>query len=98
MRWTMPGRSRPPMPESVPPQWCSSALTSVPSGAPGRGMHHEPRRLVDDDEVGVLVDDVERDRLGSRLDRPRRRQADDDLGAGRELQPRVAEDSARRRR
>ena len=33
-------------------------------GAPGRGMHDEARRLVDDDEIGVLVDDVERDRLG----------------------------------
>ena len=66
IRCTIPGRSRPPIPESVPPQWCSSAFTSVPSGAPGRGMHHEARRLVDDDEIGVLVDDVERDRLGRR--------------------------------
>ena len=38
---------------------------------PGAGMHDEPGRLVDDDEVVVLEDDVERDRLGLRLSRLR---------------------------
>ena len=35
-----------------------------PVGRARRRMHHQPGGLVDDDEVGVLVDDVERDRLG----------------------------------
>ena len=34
-----------------------------------RRMHHEPRRLVDDDHVLVLVNDVERHRLGLRTGR-----------------------------
>ena len=34
------------------------------AGARGR-MHDQPRRLVDDDEIGVLVDDRKRDRLGA---------------------------------
>ena len=40
-------------------------------GVPGGGMHDEVRRLVDDDEVAILVDDVERDRLGGGLRRAR---------------------------
>jgi len=28
------------------------------------GMHHQPRRLVDDEQVGVLVHDIERNVLG----------------------------------
>ena len=35
---------------------------------PRRGVDDHPRRLVDDDEVAVLVDDVERDLLGARLE------------------------------
>ena len=31
---------------------------------PRRGMHHQPRRLVDNDEVGILIKNVERDILG----------------------------------
>ena len=46
MRWTMPGRSAPPMPESVPAQWYSSALTSVPSGCPGAGWTTMPLGLL----------------------------------------------------
>ena len=34
--------------------WCSSALTSVPLAWPAAGMHDHPRRLVDDDDVGIL--------------------------------------------
>ena len=33
----MPGRMAPPMPESCPAQWWSSALTIVPSGLPAAG-------------------------------------------------------------
>ena len=36
-------------------------------GIARRRMHDEPRRLVDDDEVLVLVDDVERNILALRL-------------------------------
>ena len=36
---------------------------------PGAGVHHEPRRLVDHQQVRVLVEHVERERLG--LDRGR---------------------------
>ena len=59
----MPGRRTPPMPDRLSPQWAISALTSVPVQLPGGRMHDQPRRLVDDDQVVVLVDDVERDVL-----------------------------------
>ena len=62
-RWTMPGRSSPPMPLRSE-MWCSSALTSVPDGVTRAGMHDHARRLVDDDDVGILVKDLERHRLG----------------------------------
>ena len=45
MRWTMPGRATPPMPESEPPQWWSSALTSVPSKLPAAGWTTRPAGL-----------------------------------------------------
>ena len=63
-------------------QWCSSALTSVPSGAPGRRMHDEPGRLVDDDQMRRPR---RRCRAGSPRARPRSargaRQAHHQLGA-----------------
>ena len=74
----MPGRFTPPMPESVSPQCAISALTSVPGLVPGGGMHHRPARLVDHDEVVVLVDNIERDVLGLRLAARRRRHLDAD--------------------
>ena len=40
-------------------------------GVAGGRMHHQPGWLVDDDEVVVLVDDVERDRLARGLEPPR---------------------------
>ncbi len=42
----------------------------------GRGMHHEPRLLVDDDEIVVLVEDDERNVLRLRLGRYGRRHGD----------------------
>ena len=36
-------------------------------GVSGGRMHHEPCRLVDDDDVLVLIDDVERDVFSRRL-------------------------------
>ena len=50
-------------PDRLAPQWAISALTSVPVQLPAAGMDHQAGRLVDDDEVVVLVDDVERDVL-----------------------------------
>ena len=40
-----PGRATPPMPESWPRQWCSSALTSVPSRLPAAGWTTSPAGL-----------------------------------------------------
>ena len=56
-----PGRSSPPMPLRSS-TWWSSALTSVPRRMARRRMHDHPGRLVDDDEVGVLIEDGERQR------------------------------------
>ena len=67
----MPGRMTPPMPERLSPQWAMSALTSVPVAMAGGGMDDEAGRLVDDDEVVILVDDVERDGFALRLRRRR---------------------------
>jgi hypothetical protein len=61
-------------------------------------MDDEPRRLVDDDKVGVLIDDVEGDRLGRGPDRRRLGQVDHDLGAGRQPESRVLERRALRGR
>ena len=78
----MPGRLTPPMPDRLSPQWAISALTSVPVAWPGGRMHHQAGRLVDDDDVVVLVDDVERDALALGLGRLRRRHLDRDDLAG----------------
>ena len=45
MRWTMPGRISPPMPERLPLQCQSRAFTSVPSGLPGAGWTTMPLGL-----------------------------------------------------
>ena len=39
---------------------------------PGARMHHHAGRLVDDDDVGVLVEDVDREILGGGVAPPRR--------------------------
>ena len=48
----------------------------------GRGMHDDARRLVDRDQVLVLVEDRERDRLGLDRDGARLRHLDRDVLAG----------------
>ena len=51
------------MPESVSPQWWISALTSVPVGLPAPGMDHQAGRLVEDDQIRILVEDRQGDCL-----------------------------------
>ena len=63
----------------------------------GAGMDDEAGRLVDDDQVVVLVEDVERDRLALRLGRLRLRQVDRHAVAGRELALRLRRPACRRR-
>ena len=58
-----------------------------------RGVHDEPRRLVDRDQVLVLVEDRQRDLLGLDRDGPGLRDLDLDLLAG----PRPGETASRRR-
>ena len=60
----MPGRLTPPMPERLVAAVGDQRVDERADGVAGGGVHDEACRLVDDDEVGVLVDDVERDRLG----------------------------------
>ena len=57
-------------------------------------MHDEVRRLVDDDDVVVLVDHVERDGLGRGLGRLRRRHVEHDGGAGIDAMARIADRAA----
>ena len=45
-----------------------------PGGVSGGGMHDEPGRLVDDDQIVVFVDDIERQALTFNTGRLRRRQ------------------------
>ena len=61
----MPGRFTPPIPERLAPQCAMSALTSVPEAMPRGRMHDEMRRLVDDDEVVVLVGNRKRNCSGA---------------------------------
>ena len=85
------------MPDRLSPQWAISALTSVPVAVAGGRMHHQPRRLVDDDQLVVLVDDVERDVFGRRLGRlVAAAQSTRDRVAGIDAMARIA-DRARRR-
>ncbi len=49
---------------------------------PGGRMHDQPFGLVDDDDVVVLINHVQRNGLGSRLGRCGFRNVDDDGGAG----------------
>ena len=79
------------MPERLAPQWAISAFTSVPRGVARGRMHHEARRLVDDDDVVVLVDDIERDVLALRLGIGRLRHVDYDRIAGDDMISGVAD-------
>ena len=61
----MPGRRRPASGREPPPARlaCEQRVDDRAGLVPGRRMGHEAGRLVDDEDVGVLVDDVERDVL-----------------------------------
>src|SRR3954464_15251574 len=74
-RWTMPGRRTPAIPPNdgpwlprrgftrVPSAWPAGGwIRGVPVAVPRRGMAHEARGLVDDEEVLVLVDHGDLDR------------------------------------
>ena len=62
----MPGRASPPMPISDFAAMGDQRIDQRAVGIARRRMHHQPRRLVDDDEVLVLVDHVERNILALR--------------------------------
>ena len=57
----------------------------------GGRMDHQIARLVDDDDVVVLIDDLERNRLRRGLGRLGRRHGDDDLVAGIDAMARIAD-------
>ena len=69
----MPGRATPPMPESDVAAMGDQGVDQRAVGIAGGRMHDEARRLVDDDEVLVLVDDLQRDVLALRHCRRGRR-------------------------
>ena len=72
-RWTMPGRASPPMPIKLVAAMGDQGIDQRAVGIARRRMHHQPGRLVDHDEVLVLVDHVQRDILAPRPRRHRRR-------------------------
>lgn len=78
------------MPERLSPQWWISALTSVPVQLPAPRMHDQSGRLVDDDQLVVLIKNVERDGLALRGGGFGLRHGDLDLFAGRQLAFRFA--------
>ena len=63
----------------------------------GAGMDDQPGRLVDDDDLGVLVENIERDRLALRLGSSRLGHGDGDALAGRDLAARSRTPACRRR-
>ena len=58
-----PGRATPPMPASDAPQWAMQRVDQRAVEIARRRMHHKPRLLVDDDEIGVLIDHIQRNIL-----------------------------------
>ena len=76
------------------PQWAISALTSVPVSWPAAGCTTRPVGLVDDDDVVVLIDDIERDILAGGLGGDRLRHVDCDRIAGGDMISGVADGGA----
>ena len=72
-RWTMPGRSTPPMPGQFPATMMQQRVDERVFLVSRAGMHDHPRRFVQHDQVVVLEQNVERDFLGLRFERTRRR-------------------------
>ena len=63
IRWTIPGRATPPIPDRLAPQWWSRALTRVRSRLPAAGWTTSPAGLSIDQQMLVLEHDLERDIL-----------------------------------
>jgi hypothetical protein len=64
----MPGRATPPMPDSARRVRDERVDQRAGARAGGR-VDDKPGRLVDDDQLVVLVNDIERNRLGRRCGR-----------------------------
>ena len=88
-RWTIPGRSAPPTPESAAKR-CSSAFTSVPECTPAPRVHHHSGRLVDRHQVVVLVEHRERNVFRGGVQRGRLRGLHVDAVPGAHLRARRA--------
>ena len=65
-RWTMPGRATPPMPVELLAAMGDQRVDQRAVGIAGRRMDDKARRLLDDDEVLVLVNHSKRDVLALR--------------------------------
>ena len=65
-RWTMPGRASPPMPDSSSPAWASSGIDQRAVEVARGRVDDQSGRLVEHDEVAVLVQDRQRDGLRRR--------------------------------
>ena len=63
----MPGRRTPPMPGQAGAAMGDQRIDQRAGLVAGGRVHHQPARLVDDDDVVVLVDDIERDILARGL-------------------------------
>ena len=81
----MPGRLTPPMPGQAVAAMMDQRVDQRAGPVAGAGMHDQPGRLVDDDQLVILVEDVERDVLALRLGRLRLGQLDGDCLAGAQL-------------
>ncbi len=69
-RCTMPGRDSPPMPLRSP-HVVEQRVDERAGGVTGPGMHDQAGRLVDHHDVGVVVQDRQRQILGLQVPRPR---------------------------
>ena len=57
----MPGRLTPPIPERLPAAMGDQRVDQRAGFMAGGGMHHKPSGLVDDNDIVILIDDIERD-------------------------------------
>ena len=76
----MPGRRSPPIPDRLVAAMSNQGVDQSAGPVSGGWMHHQTLRLVDDNNVGVLVDHVERNGFGGRFGRRRFRHLNRDGG------------------